>query len=189
MSSEALWYLSRATGVASIVLFTAVLVLGMLTAARRATSRDAQTVVVAMHRWLALGSLVFLGMHIATAVLDGYVPISWYAALVPFTSAYEPLWVGLGALALDLLLAVVVTSLLRDRIGERAWRGVHCAAYAMWPLAMLHGLVMGTTQGWPLLALTGCSALVGAGAVAWRLGAQHTDTERRAAVLATGEWS
>lgn len=118
LSGSALWYLSRATGVVSVVLLTAVVVLGVVTAGRRSPHGTHATVVMALHRWLSLGMSAFLVAHILTAILDGYVDIGLLATLVPFTSGYETLWVSIGTLAVDLLLAVVATSLLRSRISE-----------------------------------------------------------------------
>lgn len=188
MTGEPLWFLSRATGVVSLVLLTCVLVLGMLTAGRRRPRGDFQTIIVALHRSLSLGMVVFLLGHIVTAVIDSYVSISWYAAVLPFTSGYKPFWVGLGTISFDILAAVVVTSLLRRRLGERTWRTVHLAAYALWPLAIVHGLVMGTSQGWLLQWVTMGCGLVGVLVVLWRLDAVHADSERRSAILEHGQW-
>ena len=127
--NETLWYLSRATGVASIVLLTAVVVLGALVSGRRRPHGDQATVVMAVHRWISLGMVAFLLTHVATAIVETYVSIDWISAIVPFSSGYETLWVGLGTLAVDVLVAVVVTSWWRHRIPERAWRAVHYAAY------------------------------------------------------------
>jgi hypothetical protein len=82
--------------------------------------------------------------------------------VIPFVSSYRPLWLGLGALSFDILLALVVTSLLRRRFGYRSWRAVHWLAYASWPVAVLHGLGTGSdTKIWWMLALTaGCVAAV-----------------------------
>ncbi len=110
-----LWYLSRATGVASIVLLTAVVVLGVLVSGRRRPHGEHATVVMGVHRWLSLGMVAFLVTHVVTAVVDGYVDINALAVLLPFTSAYETFWVGLGTLALDVLVAVLVTSWWRHR--------------------------------------------------------------------------
>ncbi len=82
--------------------------------------------VTALHRNASLLAVVLLTIHVVTAAVDPFVSISWLAALVPFTSHYEPVWMGLGTLSLDIMLAVVVTSLLRDRIGQRTWRGFTC---------------------------------------------------------------
>jgi len=109
-------------------------------------------------------------IHIGSAVIDGFVPLRWLDAVVPFSSAYKPLWVGLGAVALDLLVAVVVTSLVRVRIGYPAWRIVHWAAYACWPIAVVHGIGTGsdTAHGW-ILVIEGVVVVSTVAAVCWRL--------------------
>ena len=103
-------------------------------------------------------------------MVDGFAPIGWLDAVVPFHSPYRPLWLGLGAVATDLLIALVVTSLLRGRIGYRAWRAVHWTAYACWPVALVHGLGTGTDTklGWVLVLYLG-SLLAVVAAVWWRL--------------------
>jgi DMSO/TMAO reductase YedYZ heme-binding membrane subunit len=130
---------------------------------------------VALHRSLSLLALAFLAVHIITAVIDSYVDISPLATVVPFSSNFEPLWVGLGTVAVDLLLAVTVTSLLRARLGWRIWRTVHWLAYACWPVAVLHGITMGSgtghpMTGWILWLTIGCVVAVAA-AIAWRIAA------------------
>lgn len=184
----ALWYLSRATGVISIVLMTAVVVLGLLLSGARRSGGTRATLVQALHRSLSLGMLTFLVVHIATAILDSYVHIELLAAVVPFTSSYSRFEVGLGTLGTDVLLAIIVTSLLRHRMSERVWRFVHRASFVMWPLTLWHGIAMGTSSE-PLLRMTtiGC-AVVGGVAVLWRLVASHHDSARRRAVLRQ-EWT
>ncbi len=186
--NAALWYLSRGTGVASIALLTAVLVLGMVTSGRRRPHGERATVVMAVHRWLSLGMVSFLAVHVATAVAETYVSIDAISAVVPFTSGYEPFWVGLGTLAVDLVAAVSVTSWLRHRLSERAWRVVHLSSYALWPMALVHGFVLGTSDQLLLRGVTAACGVVGVGAVLWRLLASHADRERRDVALG-GEWS
>ncbi|HEX3814478.1 MAG TPA: ferric reductase-like transmembrane domain-containing protein [Mycobacteriales bacterium] len=165
-----LWYTSRAAGVISLVLLTFVVLLGVLHRSGRALPGLQRFVVAGLHRNLSLLALAFLAVHIGTAVLDSYVPIRLIDAVVPFVSAYHPFWVGLGALTLDLLIALVATSLLRHRIGRRYWRAVHWAAYAAWPIALTHGLGLGTDSrhGWLLVVMI-CSGLAVSAATAWRL--------------------
>jgi sulfoxide reductase heme-binding subunit YedZ len=186
--NELLWYTSRATGILSIVLLTVVLVLGMVTSGRRNPHGESATVVMALHRWLSLGMLVFLGAHITTAVVETYVSIDAISALLPFTSSYQTVWVGLGTLAFDVLLAVMVSSLLRHRLSERTWRRVHLLSYAMWPMAVVHGLVLGTGDEPLLRGTTLLCLLVGVAAVFWRWTATHADRERREHVAAQ-RWS
>ena len=93
---------------------------------------------------------MFLAVHIVTAVLDSFAPISLLDAVIPFAGSYRPLWLGLGAVAFDLLLAVDDHQPARERLGHRAWRAVHWLAYACWPLAVVHGLGTGSDvhQAW-----------------------------------------
>jgi len=169
-STPALWYLARGSGVVSLGLLTMTVVLGIATSARWATTNWPRFIVAGLHRNLSLLSVSFLALHVTTVVVDGYVPIRWLDTVVPFGSSYHPLWLGLGAIALDLLAAVLVTSLLRVRLGHRAWRAVHWAAYACWPLAVAHGLGIGSDhrQSW-MLAVAVLTVGTVVAAAAWRL--------------------
>ncbi|SEL15969.1 ferric reductase-like transmembrane domain-containing protein [Streptacidiphilus jiangxiensis] len=172
MSSTTLWYASQATGIVSLVMFSAVMVLGALVRRRAKLPGLPRFGTLGLHRSISLLALVFLSIHILTAVADSYVSISLLDVVLAFTSAYRPLWLGLGTVAFDLLVAVVLTSVLRRRIGHRAWRAVHWLAYAMWPVAVVHGFTLGagdgrTMHGWAL-ALTGGCVLAVLGSVAYR---------------------
>jgi len=174
-STKALWYLSRGSGVVSLILLTISTVLGVTTAVRWATARWPRFVVEGLHKNASLLSVVFLAVHVVTAVVDGFVPIRWIDAVVPFVGQYKPFWLGLGALAFDLLLAVIITSLIRVRLGHRTWRAVHWLAYACWPVAVIHGLGIGSDSGqrWMLMIDVAAIAAVGA-AVFARLVVQET---------------
>jgi methionine sulfoxide reductase heme-binding subunit len=158
-----MWYFARGTGAAAFVLLTITLLCGI--AASRGVLRP-RFVVQELHRNLTLIAVAFLAIHIALVVIDGYVPIRLVDAIIPFRSGYRPLGVGLGAVALDLLIAVTVTSLLRARIGLRTWRGLHWVAYALWPVALGHALLTGTDRGatWMMgIAAAGAIAVAAAG--------------------------
>jgi sulfoxide reductase heme-binding subunit YedZ len=169
-SSKALWYLTRSTGFVALVLLTASVFLGIVEVSRWSSPRVPRFVVAAMHKNVSLVVLVFLAIHIVSAVADNFAPIHWIDVIVPFQSPYRPLWLGLGTVAVDLLLALTATSLLRNRLGYRAWRAVHWMAYACWPVALLHGLGTGsdTRVGWALVLSLGCLAIV-LGALTWRV--------------------
>lgn len=142
-SSPTFWYLTRATGVVALILLTAVVVLGVLNVTRFSSEHWPRFMTDGLHRQLSLLAMAFLGVHIITTLLDTYVTIGPLDAVIPFHSSYRPFWLGLGAVAFDLLLAVMVTSLLRARIGVRLWRSVHWLSYACWPLALVHGFATG----------------------------------------------
>ncbi len=184
-ASSLLWYLTRATGVVALVLLTATVVLGVVGTARAATERWPRLVTAGLHRSLALTSAGFVLIHILTTVLDPYAAISPVAALIPFSSAYRPLWLSLGTFAFDLLLAVLITSLLRDRLTRRTWQGVHLLVYLSWPAALWHGLGTGTdTKLLFLLAIDVCCVAAVIGAVGWRLLITPSSQIRAAGLLA-----
>ena len=170
IGGKSMWYLTRGSGVVALLLLTASVVLGLLTSVRWESRRWPRFVVEGLHRNVSLVVLVFLAIHITTTVVDGFVPIGWLDVVMPFRAGYRPVWVGLGALAVDCLLAIVITSLFRVRIGPRVWRAVHWLAYACWPIALVHGLGTGTDspQAW-MLALDASSVLAVLAALWWRI--------------------
>ena len=135
-SSTALWYASRATGVVALVLLTAVMVLGIMVTRKRSLPGLPRFGTTSLHRNLSLLAVIFVAVHVITAIADPFVTIGIAATVIPFTSPYETVWIGLGAVALDLMAALIVTSLLRARMGRRTWRAVHWLSYAIWPVAL-----------------------------------------------------
>ena len=158
-----LWYLNRSTGLVVLALLTLTAVLGVLSTARGGRLLP-RFVGQAVHRNVALWSVVLLALHVTTAVVDSYVDIRWWQAFLPWWGAtYLPLWLGFGTLALDALVLVVVTSLLRARMRHRSWRLVHLLSYAAWGVAVAHGLGIGTdlrNPGWERSAVYASVALV-----------------------------
>jgi methionine sulfoxide reductase heme-binding subunit len=165
-----LWYLNRSTGVVTIVLLTLTTVLGVLAIGGRPAGRVPRFVTQAFHRNVALLSVLLLIMHLVTAVLDTFVEIRWWEMFIPFVGSYEPLWVGFGALATDLMIVVVLTSLVRTRMQHNLWRGIHVSAYALWGLAIGHGIGVGTDMTENMWLLTVACAIAVPLAATLRLG-------------------
>ncbi|MEU3290073.1 ferric reductase-like transmembrane domain-containing protein [Streptomyces longwoodensis] len=170
LAGSPLWYASRAGGTLALILLTATLVLGIASGGRATPRRISRFEIGLLHRNLSLLTLVFLAMHVVTAVLDPFVHLRWAVAVVPFAASYRPLLLGLGAAAADLLLAVLITSAVRLRLGVRRWKAVHWLAYAAWPLALFHGAGTGTDTRLPLQlwSYAACLAAVVV-VVGWRL--------------------
>jgi sulfoxide reductase heme-binding subunit YedZ len=184
--NEFLWYSSRATGIISVMLLTGVLVLGMVITRTRHSS--ASTIVMGVHRSLSLGMSVFLLVHVVGAIAETYVDIGWLSLVIPFSSGYSRLWVGIGTLAFDVLIAVIVTSLLRHRMSEQTWRKVHGFSYTLWPLAIVHGVALGTSKEPLLRGTTVLCAVVGLMAIWWhRTSPDDHESQRR--TIAEQEWS
>ena len=172
------WYLMRATGIVSLLLLSVVVALGIATT-QRAKLAGHRAVTHGIHRSASLLAVAFLAIHVLTAVVDPDAAVGLFALVVPFADSARALWVGLGALSLEFVAALVVTSLLRRHFSNRTWRGIHWLAYAAWPLAFLHGIGMGTDAGttWMLLVNLACLAAVGA-ALGWRLGLPAAQPDR-----------
>jgi len=184
MNSQALWFASRGTGLVCLLLLSGAMVLGALNSGRFASSGWPRFAIATVHRNLSLLAVLFLSIHVTTAIIDTYAGIRWLDIVIPFGSPYRPLWLGLGSVACDLLLALVISSLLRPRINIRFWRALHWTAYLCWPLAVIHGL--GTApadarQTW-VLAFDGACVLAVVAALIWRASTRHPDTEARARI-------
>jgi methionine sulfoxide reductase heme-binding subunit len=160
---SAYWYLTRSTGAVSLILLTLSVTLGVAGPIRFSSPRWPRFVLDSLHRNVSLLAIAFLLVHIITAVLDSFAPISLTDAIVPFGGSYRPFWLGLGAVAFDLLLAVAFTSMVRRRLGYGAWRATHWLAYACWPIALLHGLGTGSDvkSTWLFALNVVCLATVG----------------------------
>ena len=139
------WYLTRSTGIVAFVLMTVALAFG-IAATQRALATPAwpRFATQNLHRNVSLLGLGFLVVHIVTTILDGFVTISWWNVVIPFLSDYRRLWVALGTISFDLILAVIISSLVRLRMNAKLWRQLHLTVYVMWPLTFLHFLYTGT---------------------------------------------
>jgi sulfoxide reductase heme-binding subunit YedZ len=177
--STAPWYASRATGVVALLLLTGVMVLGMLVNRQGRLPGLPGFAVTNLHRNVSLLAVAFVAIHVVTAVLDTYVSIPLVSAVIPFTSGYEGFWLGLGAISLDIMAALIITSLVRSYLSRRLWRAVHLLAYLSWPVAFAHSIgASRDLQRGPLLLLAVCCALAVVAAVIWRLAAAARELPR-----------
>jgi len=170
ITGTAFWFASRATGVISLILFSLVAILGILVNRQGRLPGLPRFAVTGLHRNLSLLTVAFLGTHIVTAIVDGYAHIPWMSTVVPFSSGYERFWIGLGTVAVDLFAALIVTSLLRDRLKPSVWRAVHWLAYVSYPVIVVHslGASKDLRSGW-LLALTMATVFAVISAIGYRV--------------------
>jgi predicted ferric reductase len=182
------WYITRGSGAVALLLLTLSLVLGVLDVRRLQSPRWPRFVIDTLHRNAALLALVFLALHILTTVLDRFVSIPLIDAFVPFIGSYRPFWLGLGAVACDLMLAVILTSLLRQRLGYNSWRAAHWLVYACWPIAVLHGFGTGSdaSKAWLLVINIACIAAVLAAVVVRLLPARPARGDSGGAAVRVG---
>ncbi|MEP7091549.1 MAG: ferric reductase-like transmembrane domain-containing protein [Nocardioidaceae bacterium] len=178
--TESLWYLGRGTGIVALVMFTVTMVLGITTRSGRRVAGLDRFGVAELHKTASLAGTALILVHVGTLLFDPYAQLRLIDLVLPFAGSYRPVWQGLGTAAVDVLLVIVATSLLRHRIGPRVFRAVHWAAYAMWPLALAHGLGNGTDAAtlWFRSIALAC-ALAVTGAVTWRLSAGYAERGMR----------
>jgi predicted ferric reductase len=184
-SGSTYWYLTRSTGGVALLLLTIAIVLGVLDVQRFSTPQWPRFVVDSLHRNVSLLAMAFLALHILTSVLDSFAPISLIDAVIPFGGSYRPFWLGLGAVSFDMLVAVTITSLLRQRMGYATWRTIHWLTYASWPIALLHGFGTGSDvkATWLLALSIGCLLLVLAAVLARVLSGWPQNLRARSAAL------
>jgi len=169
MFDQILWFAARGAGIVSLLLATAVVCLGLLTAVRFERSGWPRFLTVELHRSIALISVIFVAIHVVAAVLDPFTSLGILAAIVPLASSYRPLDVAFGIISVYLVLAVLLSSLIRDRLNQRAWRAIHWLAYAAWPMAVLHSITAGSDAFAPwMLALVAVCVVTVIGVLIWR---------------------
>lgn len=179
-----LWYLNRTTGFMVLGLVTVSMVLGVLSAVGRPRQGVPIFASQLLHRNLSLLAVVMLVLHIGSAVVDTFVDIRWWQTFLPVGATYQPLWLGLGAVALDLIVVIVITSLFRSRVRHRPWRVIHLLSYLAFVLAVTHGLGIGTDTsdlgGWGVMVSVICLALVASVSI-WRLARLVADGSKESA--------
>jgi methionine sulfoxide reductase heme-binding subunit len=162
VNGPALWFANRGSGVVLLAVVTISTVLGVLSTERAGSRWWPRFLTHGLHRNVALLAVVLTIVHAGTAVVDEYVDIRWWQALVPFGATYEPLWLALGTLAFDLMLAAALTSLLRHRMRYGLWRAIHVTTYAVFALGVVHGTGIGTdaSEPWSIAVTVGCVTAV-----------------------------
>ena len=172
-SNPALWYATRASGIAAYVILSVVVCIGISMGGKAQSRRWPRFSVEDIHRFggLLVGSLI--AIHVATIAVDSFLPFSVLNLVVPFTSSYRPLWTGLGIAAAELLLALAVTNHYRRRLPHSFWRKAHYANFAVWTLASLHGVMSGTDRGvWWLAIIYGLCIASVVTLLVWRFAQQ-----------------
>ena len=169
-NSQLTWFLTRASGVVTLALLTISMELGIGATTRLSSTRWPRFVTQGLPRHISLYVLLLLALHVAASIIDDYVKITVQESFIPFIGSYRPVWMGLGTLSSDLIIALILTSLLRQRIGYETWRAVHWTSYACWPLGIVHALGTGsdTRKAWSVWFTVACVALLLL-AFAWRI--------------------
>ncbi len=153
----AVWYAARAGGLVAYLLLSTSVCVGLLISGKAQLKRWPRFALEDVHRFLGILAGVFVAIHGGALLLDSFVPFSLSQVLVPGTSSYRPLPVGFGVVAAELLAALAITNHYRRRIPHGVWRRLHMLNFAVWALALVHGLTAGTdaTTPWALALYAG----------------------------------
>jgi sulfoxide reductase heme-binding subunit YedZ len=164
------WYAVRASGMVAYALLTTTVALGLVLSGRARLRRWPRFAVEDVHRFASLLTWSFVGVHAVTLLADSYLPFSLVDLIVPGIAPYRPLPTALGVVAAELLAALAVANLLRKRISYGLWRRTHYLNFAVWLLALGHGIAAGSDSdtAWALALYVSSAALV-AGLTAWRI--------------------
>jgi predicted ferric reductase len=164
------WYVARAGGMLSFVLLTLAMLVGIGLAGRVTHTRWPRFAVEDLHGYLGVLAGVFLAIHVGSILIDGFVPFSLTAVLVPGASTYRTIPVAFGVVTAELLVALALTNRYRKRMPYRLWRRLHYANFAVWLGALVHGVTAGTdrTSTWGLAVFAAAAASVCA-VTAWRV--------------------
>ena len=144
MTSHITWYAARASGFVSWGLLLAGMVWGLLLATRALGRRPTPAWILSLHRFLGALAVAFVGVHVGAVLVDSYTNFSVVNVLVPFTGRWHPTAVAFGIVSMYLLLAIEITSLVRDRMSAKAWRAVHMLSYFLFGAATIHMVIAGT---------------------------------------------
>lgn len=154
IAPEIWWYVARATGLVAWAVAVGSLLVGLALATRAMGPNPKGPWLLDLHRWLGGLTVLFTVAHIGALIADSYLHFDVVDALVPFAADWRPGAVGWGVVALWVLVAIEITSLLMQRIPKRIWRAVHLSSYGLAVSATLHGVTAGTDVGHPAVAWT-----------------------------------
>ena len=138
------WYITRAAGLVAYLLLWLSTAWGLVVSNKITDSIVHRTYTFEFHQFISLLAIGFMVLHILVLMLDHYLPFSALQILVPFTSTYRPLWVGLGVISFYLILLVTGTFYIRQRIGIKAFRIIHVLSLAAYISVTLHAIYAGT---------------------------------------------
>lgn len=159
MSQELVWYIARASGIVAWVLVTAAVVWGLVLS-QRPLPQPRPAWVLDLHRFLGGIGLVFIAVHVGAIALDEFVGFDWSDLFVPMASAWRPGAVAWGIVAVYLVVAVEITSLLMRRLPRRVWHAVHLGSFVVFLATTIHALEAGTDAGVLRAFAVGASVLV-----------------------------
>ena len=142
---QAFWFLSRSSAMAAYWLLWLSMALGLMITNKLARLWPGGPVAFDLHQYATLLGLAFVLFHALILLGDRYIHYTLGSILLPFASGeYKPFWVGLGQVGFYLMALVAFSFYLRKRITTRVWRLIHYLSFAVFVLALAHGVLSGS---------------------------------------------
>jgi methionine sulfoxide reductase heme-binding subunit len=138
------WVLARVGGLSSYAALAIALVTGIALRTAVLDWLGSNRAVRSLHEYTTVLWIPLAGVHLLALLLDSTARIGLLDLVIPFHSSYGTLAIGLGALSVDVLLVVTVTSFLKRRMGKELWLWIHRLSYGAFALAFLHAVLSGT---------------------------------------------
>ena len=162
LAANYVWYVERAGGILAYALLSGSLMLGLLLSGKAKLPRWPRFALEDVHRFVGLLAGTFIFIHVGALLVDSYLPFSLANILIPGTAPYRPISVAFGVIAAELLVALAVTNHYRKALSYRFWRRAHYLNFAVWLLALVHGIAAGTDRGttWGLALYIGTASVV-----------------------------
>jgi predicted ferric reductase len=152
-SQQVMWFITRSAGIIAYLLLWLSMVWGLAIPSKILGNRLSGDFTFDFHQFLSLLSLGFLGLHIFILTADRFLPFTVAQILVPFLAPYRSVWVGIGTVAMYLLVLVTVTFYIRRRIGMKAFRYIHFTSLVAYLGAVAHAFMAGTDSSLPVIQL------------------------------------
>ena len=161
--SRVYWYMSRSAGIVAYLLLWASVMAGIGISSKFFNDFISPQITNEVHKFTSILAMIVGMFHGLILLGDTYMKFSVLDILIPFKSAYQPFWVGLGILGFYLLAMLVVSFYIKKRIGHRTWRLLHYSSFALWIMTTLHGLAAGTDTSTVLMKMLYTAAVVSVG--------------------------
>ena len=163
LDSRVYWYMSRSAGIVAYLLLWMSVMAGIGISSKLFNDFVSPQITNEVHKFTSILAMIAGAFHGLILLGDTYMSFSLFDILIPFKSAYQPIWVGLGILGFYLLAMLVVSFYIKKRIGHRTWRLLHYSSFALWVMTTLHGVLAGTDTSTVLMKVVYTAAVVSVG--------------------------
>ncbi len=149
--SRVYWYMSRSAGIVAYLLLWGSVAWGLMVSNKILDGVVKPALTYELHQFLSIVALAAGAFHALILLADTYIQFSLLDLLIPFKSAYQPIWLSLGILGFYLAALVAGSFYVKKRIGHRTWRALHYGSFGVWIMVTLHAVMIGTDTAAPIM--------------------------------------